>query len=190
MFSRFCRLVLKLFGWKVDATFPESGKYVMIIAPHTSNWDFPIGMLAAKILKLDVHYLGKHTLFEGPFGWLFRMLGGIPVYRDEVRNVSQQMADRFNESERLVLCIAPEGTRSRTEYWKMGFWHIASAARVPIAMAYIDYPSKTVGGGEHFMPGEDMETDLQRIRDFFRGRQGRHPENQGPIRARPTGDST
>ena len=185
MMAWLSRSIYKLLGWTVEAEFPDTRKYVLIVAPHTSNWDFPLGMLAARILHLDVHYLGKHTLFEGPFGWFFTALGGIPVRRDKVHNMSQQMAQRFAEADELVLAIAPEGTRKTTKYWKMGFYHIARAAQVPIAMAYLDYGHKKVRLGGSFHPGEDIEEAMDQVRQFFAGVEGRHPEKQGPIRARP-----
>lgn len=185
MMAWLSRLIYKLFGWTAEAEHPDTQKYVLIVAPHTSNWDFPLGMLAARILHLKVHYLGKHTLFEGPFGWFFKALGGIPVRRDKVHNMSQQMAQRFAEADELILAIAPEGTRKKTEHWKMGFYHIARAANVPIVMAYLDYGNKKVRLGGTFYPGEDMEEALKTVRAFFAGVQGRHPDKQGPIRARP-----
>lgn len=176
--------IYKLIGWTAEAEYPDTRKYVLIVAPHTSNWDFPLGMLAARILRLKVHYLGKHTLFEGPFGWFFKALGGIPVRRDRVYNMSQQMAERFAAADELVLAIAPEGTRKHTDHWKMGFYHIARAAKVPVVMAYLDYGNKKVRMGGAFHPGEDMEAALETVRQFFSGVRGRYPDKQGPIRAR------
>lgn len=185
MMVRVYRWIYKLFGWSISADYPHSKKYVLIVAPHTSNWDFPLGMLAARILGLKVHYLGKHTLFKGPFGWFFKYLGGIPVRRDKAHNMSQQMAVRFSEAEELVLAIAPEGTRKKTKYWKMGFYHIARAAQVPIVMAYLDFGKKRVFLVGAFHPTDDVGETMAQIRRFFDGTQGRHPELQGPIQARP-----
>ncbi|NNE04187.1 MAG: acyltransferase [Xanthomonadales bacterium] len=185
MMAWISRWIYKLLGWTTEVEYPDTKKYVLIVAPHTSNWDFPLGMLAARILRLKVHYLGKHTLFEGPFGWFFKYLGGIPVRRDKVHNMSQQMAQRFAEADELVLAIAPEGTRKKTRHWKMGFYHIARAAQVPIVMAYLDYGNKKVRMGGAFYPGEDMQETLETVRAFFVGVQGRYPDKQGLIRARP-----
>lgn len=190
MMAWISRLIYKLMGWTIEVEYPDTNKYVLIVAPHTSNWDFPLGMLAARILRLKVHYLGKHTLFEGPFGWFFKYLGGIPVRRDKVHNMSQQMAQRFAEADELVLAIAPEGTRKRTKHWKMGFYHIARAAQVPIAMAFLDYGNKKVRMGGSFLPGPDIEETMDQIRQFFSGVRGREPEKQGPIRARPPKEVT
>ena len=167
------RLALSIRGWKLEGERPAEKKFVLIVAPHTSNWDFPIGMFAARVFGLDVHYLGKHTLFEGPFGWFFRMLGGIPVRRDRASNLSQQMAEHFENADELILAIAPEGTRSLTEHWKMGFWHIANEAQVPNAMSSLDYSTRTIQLGGLFMPSGDIEADLARIRDFYEGKTGR-----------------
>lgn len=163
---------------------PGVDKYVVVVAPHTSNWDFPLGLLAAWALGLDAHWMGKHTLFSRPFGWLFRGLGGIPVRRGEAGSLSGQMALRFAQPGRLVLGIAPEGTRSHTDHWKSGFWHIARASRVPIVLAYLDYGKKQVGMGGAFLPGDDIEADFERIRGWYRDRRGKIPGRESEIRVR------
>lgn len=185
-FSRLCRRVLALFGWSVVADFPQTKKYVLIVAPHTSNWDFPLGLLAAWALELDAHWLGKHTLFRWPYAWFFRALGGVPVYRGTALKLVDQIKDMFGRSERLVLALAPEGTRSRTDHWKSGFYHAARAARAPIAMASLDYGRKEIVLGGTFHPGEDIEAAFERIRAFYADRRGKRPENQSDIRVRPS----
>lgn len=181
MLSWCCRKLLGLGGWSVTSDKPDTRKYVLVVAPHTSNWDFPIGLLAAGVLQLDAHWLGKHSLFHWPYGWLFRALGGLPVYRNQSLNLIEQMRERFETSDRLILALAPEGTRSRTEYWKSGFYHIARAAGVPIVMAYLDYPRKQVHLGGAFMPGENTDADLEQMNRFFSGHFGKHPESSGPV---------
>lgn len=182
--QRLARWILKLFGWSLEYADPGTRKYVLIFAPHTSNWDFPVGLLAAWALDLRVHWMGKDSLFRSPLGPLFRAWRGIPVDRGRAGNSIEKMAERFAEKDRFVLAIAPEGTRSATDHWKSGFWYIARAAQVPVAMAYIDYPRKQVGLGRTFTPGEDLEHDFQQIRDFYADRRGRYPAQESDIRPR------
>lgn len=171
-------------GWTIQANLPDHKKYVVVAAPHTSNWDFPLGILAAKAIKLEPHWMGKHTLFRWPYGWFFRAIGGTPIRRGEGKNYIQQMVDLFERSDRLVLALAPEGTRSKTDHWKTGFHYIARAAGVPIALAYLDFGHKMVGIAEWFEPGKDIEADFDRIRVFYQNRIGKYPENTSLIRVR------
>ncbi len=158
---------------------PEIEKFVAIAAPHTSNWDFPVFMAAVGYLKINISFLGKHTLFEGLFGWLFYWLGGIPVKRE--RNAASAVVDQvikaFNESEHLILGIAPEGTRSPVEKWKTGFYRIAIGADVPIVPAYVDSTDKTIGFGPIFYPTGNMAADLEYLQDFYRDKKGIQPAN-------------
>ncbi|HKL53955.1 MAG TPA: lysophospholipid acyltransferase family protein [Wenzhouxiangellaceae bacterium] len=178
------RLLLRLRGWSLELEPPGTRRYVLIVAPHTSNWDFPIGLLAAWALDLRAHWMGKNTLFEGLLGPLFRAWGGIPVNRGQPGKTIEKMASRFAASDDFVLGMAPEGTRGATDHWKSGFWHIARAARVPVVMAYIDYGRKQVGIGGAFMPGDDLETDFRRLRDFYADKRGRRPQQESVIRPR------
>jgi 1-acyl-sn-glycerol-3-phosphate acyltransferase len=186
MRARLSSWTLKRLGWTLQADDPGVEKYVLIAAPHTSNWDFPLGLAAAWALGLDARWLGKHTLFRWPYGWFFRLVGGIPVHRDQARNLIPAISDIFARSERLILALAPEGTRGKTDHWKTGFYHIARAAGVPIVMAYLDYGKKQVGLGGTFYPGEDIEVVFTRIREFYADRRGKHPENESVIRPRPS----
>jgi 1-acyl-sn-glycerol-3-phosphate acyltransferase len=176
--------LLNTLGWKVDADFPDVEKYVLIAAPHTSNWDFPLGILAAKAINIKVNWLGKHTLFRWPYGWFFRAIGGTPVYRDQDLNLIQQISELFSHSERLILALAPEGTRSKTDHWKTGFYHIARAAKVPIVMGYLDHGHKQVGIGGTFYPGDDIEEALDQIREFYKNRHGKFPLKESSIQVR------
>ncbi len=184
MLSRLSLWILNKLGWMVQADYPDVKKYVVIAAPHTSNWDFPLGILAAKAVNLDIHWMGKHALFRWPWGWFFRALGGTPVYREQSLNLIQQMADLFAQSERLVLALAPEGTRKKRDHWKTGFYYIAHTANVPIVMGYLDYEHKQVGIGGAFYPGNDIETDFNQIRQFYKNRQGKNPKNESLIQVR------
>lgn len=184
MLPRTCAWVLKSLGWTVEVDWPESRKYVLIVYPHTSNWDFLLGICAAWALELDAHFIGKHSLFRKPYGWFFRALGGIPVDRRRKENLIQQVAAQFDAADEFVLGLAPEGTRSKTDHWKSGFYHIARAAKVPIAMAYLDYGEKKIGLGGAFQPGDDIEDAYTRARRFFAGKQGKNPGQESTIRPR------
>ena len=173
-----------MLGWTLHADYPEVDQYVLIAAPHTSNWDFPLGIIAAKAIHLKVQWLGKHSLFRWPFGWFFRAIGGTPVHRDQALNLIPQMTDLFTRTGPLVLALAPEGTRSKTDHWKTGFYHIARAANVPIVMAYLDYGHKQVGIGGTFHPGDNIEAVFAQIRQFYKDRQGKHPEKESLVQIR------
>ncbi|NVJ98303.1 MAG: lysophospholipid acyltransferase family protein [Alphaproteobacteria bacterium] len=153
---------------------------VVIAAPHTSNWDFPVFMAAVGYLRLNVSFLGKHSLFSGPIGWLFYWLGGIPVDRDAntAKDIVGQAVAAFDERDELVLGIAPEGTRSKVTKWKTGFYRIALGAGVPILTAYVDSRTKEIGFGEPFEPTGDMEADIAALQAFYTDKQGINPTNQ------------
>ncbi|MBT8072043.1 MAG: lysophospholipid acyltransferase family protein [Gammaproteobacteria bacterium] len=184
MLSRLSHWILKKLGWTLKVELPDLDKYVAIAAPHTSNWDFPLGILAAKAIKLEVHWLGKHSLFRRPYGWFFRAIGGIPVRRDQGMNYMQQLTDLFDRSEHLVLALAPEGTRGKTDHWKTGFHYIARAAKVPILMAYLDYGNRVVGIGGQFYPGDDIHADFRKIAEYYKDRRGKYPDKESLIRVR------
>jgi len=176
--------ILTTLGWELHAGFPDIKKYVVIAAPHTSNWDFPLGILLIKALKMDVNWLGKHTIFRWPFGTLLRALGGTPVDRTQSLNVIRQTTELFKQSENLIFALAPEGTRSKTDHWKTGFYHIAKAANVPIALGYLDFGRKQVGVRDIFYPGDDIEADFRKIAEYYKDKHGKNPENTSLIRAK------
>ena len=182
--SWIAKFIFKILGWKIIGDLPEVKKYVLIAAPHTSNWDFPLGLLAKFSIKLKLNYLGKGALFDSPFGWFFRALGGIPVYRKQKLNMVDQMVEQFNLREEMILAMSPEGTRSYLEYWKSGFYHIAHKAGVPIAMATLDFGNKMVKFTSGFMPTGDIQADMKIIKAFYNDIKGKIPENQGPIRVK------
>jgi 1-acyl-sn-glycerol-3-phosphate acyltransferase len=153
----------------------------VIAAPHTSNWDFVLGLAAAKAIDLQPNWIGKHTLFRRPFAWLFRAMGGIPVRRGEGHNYIEQLAKMFAQSDRLVLGMAPEGTRSKTDHWKTGFYYIAHGAGVPVLMAYFDYPRKRVGITGKLDPSDDIDADFALIREFYADRRGKNPGQESSI---------
>lgn len=182
---RLARWLLGLFGWEVEANLPEARKYVAIGAPHTSNWDFPVAILAMWAMGLRGRWVGKHTLFRPPFGWLMRRLGGLPLNREETRDFVAQMVDRFRERDEFVLVMAPEGTRSHTPHWRTGFYWIARGARVPIALGYLDYARKRAGVSRSLVPGGDIEADFEEIRAFYADKTGKRPEKKSDLRIRP-----
>lgn len=184
MLARFSHWLLRRLGWSLRIDRPDIDKYVAIAAPHTSNWDFLFGILAAWAIELNASWLGKHSLFHWPLGWYFRRIGGVPVRRDGGQNYISQMTELFDNAEHLVLALAPEGTRSKTDHWKTGFHAIARAAGVPILMAYFDYPRKQIGMGGMFYPSDDIEADFRRIREFYKDKRGKNPEKESLIQVR------
>lgn len=184
MLSRFAKWILNTLGWHIRADLPDFKKFVAIAAPHTSNWDFPLGILAAKAINIDMHWMGKHSLFYWPWGWFFRAIGGTPVHRGRAHNYIQQMVDLFSVSEQLVLALAPEGTRGKTDHWKTGFHYIARAANVPVVMAYLDFANKEVGIGGVLHPGDDIEADFELIRQYYESKQGKNPSQTSLIQVR------
>lgn len=170
-------LILRLSGWRVVGAPPAAvKKYVLIGAPHTSNWDFPLMLLGVLRLGLDVHWLGKDSLFPRPVGGLMRWLGGIPVDRSRADNRVAQLVDLYRSREELVVLITPEGTRSKVERWKSGFYRVAAAAGVPIVLGYVDAGRRELGMGEVFYPSGDFAADLPRIQAFYRDKRGIRPE--------------
>lgn len=187
MIKTIATAVLKVFGWQISCSLPQRDKYVLIGAPHTSNWDFPLGLLAMWAIGLRFSWVGKHTLFKGPFGPIMRWLGGIPVDRMGSTGFLKKVIDVFASRDQFVLAIAPEGTRSLTKYWKEGFYRIALTAGVPIALCYADYPRKRVGIDRLLEPSGDIEADFEIIREYYHDKVGKCPEKQGPVRVRCKG---
>jgi 1-acyl-sn-glycerol-3-phosphate acyltransferase len=165
----FSLVFLKLAGWKVLGALPaQASKSVLIAAPHTSNWDLPYTLMVSFVLRLNIHWMGKASIFRFPFGTLMRWLGGVAVDRSKANNLVAASAQAIREaSGALQLIVPPEGTRSKTRYWKTGFYHIAVSAQVPIVMAYMDYERKVSGLGPMFIPTGDLEADMVRIKAFY-----------------------
>ena len=155
---------------------------VVVFYPHTSNWDFLIGLLAKWATGIHFRFVGKDSLFAGPLGPLMRRWGGIPVDRSRPTGVIARLAQAFAENEDFRLAIAPEGTRRRMERWKSGFYHLARAARVPLGLAFIDYRRREVGVGGFLELTGDVDADMARIAAFYADKEARRPENAGPIR--------
>jgi len=178
------RATLKCLGWKIEGERPPPRQYVLIAAPHTSNWDFPLMLLFAAAFDIKVRWLAKHSLFTPLTGWLMRALGGVPVVRHENHKLVDDMAEAFDGEEELVVVVPAEGTRSRTKYWKSGFYHIACKAGVPIAPSYLDYGKKRGGFGPPLIPSSDISSDMESLRAFYSPMKGKFPNQFGPVRLR------
>ena len=174
--QRLCAALLGVFGWRFEGEVPDRRQLVIVAAPHTSNWDFVIGMAGVFALGLDLHWMGKHTLFRPPFGGVMRWLGGLPIDRRSAHGVVEQMAAEFVRRQSLWLVITPEGTRSKVTRWKTGFWHIARDAGVPIFLAGLDYRRRRLVLGPLWHPGDSLDEDLAGIRAHYHGLTPRHPE--------------
>ncbi|MCM2288531.1 MAG: 1-acyl-sn-glycerol-3-phosphate acyltransferase [Sulfuritalea sp.] len=176
------RLLLRLLGWKLIDLPRRPAKAVVIAYPHTSNWDFPVTLLALAALPFGAHWVGKDTMFRGPFGPLLRALGGIEVNRRERTGFVERLADEFRRRENFHMIIATEGTRSRQDGWKSGFYRIALAAQVPVIMAVVDYAKREVGLLSCLMLTGDEAADMAHIAACYEGCRGYHPDNASPIR--------
>ena len=163
-------------GWRLEGNFPDIPKMVVIVAPHTSNWDFVGGFFAYLALDLDATWFGKHTLFKWPFGAFFRHFGGIPIKRGRSASVVELYVEEFERRERMVLAIAPEGTRKKVRSWKSGFYRIAVGAKVPIVPVAIDYGRKVLKIDAPFEPTGSFDDDLPAIRARYAGVVARHPD--------------
>ncbi|MCK5874058.1 MAG: lysophospholipid acyltransferase family protein [Alcanivoracaceae bacterium] len=168
--------LLRLFGWRVTGELPNVARAVVIVAPHTSNWDGVFGLSAIQALKLRVNALGKDTLFVGPLGWLLGTIGVIPVDRTSPQGMVRQIVERFRQTPAMFLAIAPEGTRHAAERWKTGFYQIALEAGVPIILVAFDYSRREVRVMGSLQPGGDQEADLERIYAHYRGVPACNPE--------------
>ena len=172
------RVILKIIRWRVVGSIPtDQRKYVLIVAPHTSNWDFVLFVLAVSVLRLKPSVLIKSTLFVGPLGWFLRYCGGIPVNRSQASSLVSYIASIYQENEDFVLIVTPEGTRSPNANWKRGFHHVATAAQVPIVIVYVDSVIKTIGVEGMMEPSDDVDGDLIKLKKFFDTKRGLKPKN-------------
>lgn len=175
--QRFGRFVLRLGGWTIVGDFPDLPRLVILVAPHSSAWDGIWGLAAKLAMGMDVKFMGKAELFRGPIGWILgpmlRFLGGFPVDRRNARGVVEQATARIHRGDHGWLVLAPEGTRRHVTQWKSGFWRIARAAEVPVLCIYFHYPKREIGIGPVFQLSDDMESDMARIRAWYRPWQGK-----------------
>jgi 1-acyl-sn-glycerol-3-phosphate acyltransferase len=172
-------------GWTVRNDVPDDvDKYVIIAAPHTSNWDFPITLAIAATIDMQFYWVGKHTLFRWPFGGLMRKLGGISIDRRKSQNFVEQIAEAFEEADALALGLAPEGTRSKADHWKSGFYYIAREAGVPIVSGFLDYGRKEGGLGPMVDSSQPIEAVMEKLRTFYADKIGKRHQNYTPPRLR------
>lgn len=170
------RWALRLAGWTVRGQIPPLPKFVAVVAPHTSNWDFVVGVAAMFALDLRVNWLGKHTLFRWPIGGVLRWLGGRPVRRDAPEGVVADIAATIREQPRFILALAPEGTRRRVEQWRTGFYHIAQAAHVPIVPVALDWGHREIVIGDPADPVDDAPRAIAALQRKYRREMARHPD--------------
>ncbi len=176
------RSFLKLTGWTAEGARPSESRFVLIAAPHTSNWDLPYLLALAVVFDVKISWMGKHALFRPPMGWIMRFLGGIPVVRHRRGNMVSDLAQLFDQSDSIALVVPVEGTRSYVPHWKSGFYHIARAANVPIVPSYLDYSRRCGGFGPSLLPTGDIPSDMDELRDFYSDKVGRYPEQFGDVR--------
>jgi 1-acyl-sn-glycerol-3-phosphate acyltransferase len=186
MTSRLAALILWLTGWRTVFTPPPGPKSVILVYPHTSNWDFVIGLLFRIRHGFFIHWAGKDTLFRWPTKSLFLYLGGVPINRRESTGRVTQLVKALESEKSFHLCITPEGTRSKTDHWKSGFYHLALATKVPLGLGFIDYGKKRAGIERWISLSGDEEADLALFRDYYADKTGRYPENSGDIRLKNT----
>jgi len=172
------KFIMRLVGWHIEGTLPDLPKFILIGAPHTSNWDFVLFLGIIFTLRANVKFMGKAELFRNPFGWFFYYCGGVPVDRKKSTGLVEQMVEACNKADKFILTIAPEGTRHHVVEWKRGFYHIAKNAGIPIVMAVVDGKKKTVRVGQVFQPTEDMEKDMKSIQGYFEGVVGINPRRK------------
>jgi len=179
--QRFSLRVLQFFGWKLLFRPLPGPRGICVIYPHTSNWDFMVGLFGKWALDLPFRWLAKDSLFKSPLGKWFRAMGGEPVERGTPSGTIRTQAARMNAADWYWVGITPEGTRSYRPHWKSGFYHLALEAKVPLVLVYIDYPNKTLSLVDHVELSGDQETDLAQIRAGFEGHLGLYPEKAAPI---------
>lgn len=189
--QRLGRALLPVIGWRIAGQeLVTAPQYVVIVAPHTSNWDLPVGLIAAHAFGLfrewQCGFMVKESATRWPvLGWLIRYFGGIPIRRNAAQDVVDQMVATLASHTRLLIVITPEGTRSRRDYWKTGFYRIALKAKVPIALGYLDYRRRLAGIGRVLEPTGDMDADFALIREFYSGIGALYPAKFGPVQFKP-----
>ena len=176
MKNKFFKFLLKLTGWSIEGSLPKENQYIIIAAPHTSNWDFIIAVMLRGALNEKIFYLGKSQLFKLPWGWFFSAMGGKPVDRTKSNNLVDAVVNIFKEDPYFKLALAPEGTRSAVKKWKTGFYYIAKGSNIPIVPCGLDFKKRTLFIAEKFYPGDSIENDLNSLISYFRKFEGKHPK--------------
>lgn len=169
---------LRFFGWKLESDLDVPPKFVLVAAPHTSNWDLPFMLATSYVMEVPVSWMGKHTLFTPLFGWFFKLLGGIPIDRRARHNTVRWAVEQFEQRDSLVLAVPPKGTRAKTNYWRSGFYHIALGANVPIGLGYLDFEKKTCGILGFVQPTGDVRADMDKLREMYKNVKGKHIDRQ------------
>ncbi|MHB8418879.1 MAG: 1-acyl-sn-glycerol-3-phosphate acyltransferase [Myxococcales bacterium] len=182
--TRVGRLLLRLAGWRAQAPESMPSQFILIAAPHTSNWDVYFMLACGWALGLRVSWIAKDTLFRFPFGRLVRWLGGVPVDRSRHKNQVQAAAALFRDRPALILAVAPEGTRSRAEHWRSGFYYMALEAHVPIGLGFLDYGRRIGGIQGFYQPTGDIHADMAHFRAAYRDIRGKFPAQETPARLR------
>lgn len=185
--QRVCAWIMRSCGWTVVFRWPPVPKCVVIFYPHTSNWDFIWGVLAYLSLGWKLRFCAKDDWFRWPFGILARALGGIPVNRRASTGFVEQLKREYDHAEEMYVAITPEGTRSRTEYWKSGFYHLALATKTPVGLGFMDFPNKRIGVDTYIELSANEEQDLARFRAYYADKRGVRPSLQGDIRFKRAG---
>ena len=180
------KIILRILGWKIESQLPPMKKYVLIAYPHTSNWDFVLGMLAKWAMEIPLNWVAKHSLFWGPFKPFFIAMGGVPINRNNSTGFIENNIELFNNTDNFVLGLMPEGTRSKKSRLKSGFYYIATGANVPIALGYLDYKNKKLGIGKVIEPSGNLEFDFEIIKEFYQNMVGYHPQNQSELDIKKT----
>ncbi len=179
---RLVRRLLEMFGWKLISNTPVNRKYVIICAPHTSLWDYPLFLFALFSVDNNCRWLGHSKIFRGPLGPIARCFGAFELENNSRKSFVQKLSNELSREESLVFCLTPEGSSSFVPRWRSGFYYIALTANVPIGLGFIDYKNKTLGLGDYFMPTGDIEKDLNFIRHFYRDVTPRNPDRAGLIK--------
>lgn len=184
--AKLAGILLRLLGWQIVGQLPKQKKFIAIVAPHTSNWDFFVGLalgLHWKAMKKTI-WFGKHTIFVGPVGRLLKKLGGIPIDRSHPHRVVGQTIEAMKKRDEMILALAPEGTRKWTDHWKSGFYLIALKTKLPVALAFIDYENKRVGIGPVVQFTGQVEADWDLLKQFYKKEWARYPADFSEIRAK------
>lgn len=177
MLKKFCSwLLYKQMGWKKEVTEDHPDKYIVCLAPHTSNWDFIIGQLYMRAEGMRTNFMMKKEWFVGPLGVLFRNIGGVPVWRDQKTSLTDNLAQTAKEAKTFSLCITPEGTRSKNPEWKKGFYFIALKAGIPILLYGVDYQKKLIRCTKTIIPNGDLESQMREIKVYYKDFKGKKPE--------------
>ena len=178
MWKKFCNwLLYKHLGWTKNVTVDHPSKYIICLAPHTSNWDMPLGQAYAGAEGMRINFLMKKEWFFWPLGPMFKRMGGIPVWRSKHTSMTDQLAQTAISEDTFHLCITPEGTRSRNADWKKGFYFIAQKAKIPILLYGVDYERKLIQCTKTIIPTGDVEKDMREIKLYFKDFKGKKPEN-------------